>query len=426
MITKLRNHKDKLYLMLLASLQILINFGTNFYMVHKIGFSGELDVYYISLAIFAFLTSSIGWSISSVLTPILIENKEKKIEGRLFVSIIMIVIPLFILLLLTMKFWTQYLYINYLDKIGMDEILVIQTFSIIAFLFYSLNVLFVSMLQAANRYVIINFFNVLIAVIGFLFIYSTINKYDIYAVAAYQTIVQVSLFLIMGFILIKQIDFKYDKKILSLLWHRMKYIFFGSFYYRTGTIVDKFIASYFSAGMLSLIGFVEKIYGAIITVLNTSIVGPTITKFSILIKENRGEEIKKTLYNYLFMLLIIDMLLFVFIFFFGQNLFLYFFSDKIDVNLINTLSIVLLSLFSIVFGKTLGMLQRSLFMSAKKEKLITIINTVTFTINVLLKIILTYLFGLNGFLVSIITSELLILIIQNFYIKKEVINEYSI
>jgi len=76
LIKKLIHHKDKLILLKLASLQVLINFATNFLIVKKIGFGNELDVFYIALAVFSFLTSSIGWSISSVLTPILIENRK--------------------------------------------------------------------------------------------------------------------------------------------------------------------------------------------------------------------------------------------------------------------------------------------------------------------------------------------------------------
>ena len=395
--------------MQLASMQILINFATNFYIVKKIGFNAELDILYISLAVFAFLTSSIGWSISSVLTPILIENREKKIEGEMFVSISLIVIPIFIIVMLSMYFWSKLLYANYLDTIEFDKILTLQTFSNISFLFSTLNILFLSIFQEKNQYIKINFLNMLGAIIGFIFIFMTIEDYGIYSAGLYQVIVQIFLFAIMWLILSKntKFDFKYNKEILLLLWHRMKYIFFGSFYYRTGTIIDKIIASYFTAGTLSLIGFVEKIYGAIITVLNSSIAGPTITMFSNLIKEGKHEQIKKSLYNYLILLFVIDMAMFVFVVLFGKDLFLYFFSDRIDETLIPMLSMVLLFLFSIVFAKTLGQIVHNLLLSFKLEKQITIYDSISFTINLGLKILGTMLYGLNGFLIAIVFGEII-------------------
>jgi len=395
--------------MQLASLQILINFATNFYIVKKIGFNAELDILYISLAVFAFLTSSIGWSISSVLTPILIENREKKIEGEMFVSISLIVIPIFIIVMLSMYFWSRLLYANYLDTIEFNKILTIQTFSNISFLFSTLNILFLSIFQEKNQYIKINFLNMLGAIVGFIFIFLTIEDFGIYSAGLYQVVIQIFLFVVMWLILRKntKFNFRYNKDILSLLWHRMKYIFYGSFYYRTGTIIDRIIASYFTAGTLSLIGFVEKIYGAIITVLNSSIAGPTITMFSNLVKEGKHEQIKKSLYNYLILLFVIDMAMFVFVVLFGKDLFLYFFSDRIDISLIPMLTMVLLFLFSIVFAKTLGQIVHNLLLSFKLEKQITIYDSISFTINLGLKILGTILYGLNGFLIAIVFGEII-------------------
>ena len=407
MIAKLAKHKEKLYLMQLASLQILINFGTNFYIVHKIGFNKDLDIYYISLAIFGFLVSSVAWSISSVLTPILIENREKKIEGELFISILLIVFPLFLALILSMPFWLKFIYINYLDSIKIEKIFIIQLMAILAFLIYSLNILFISIFQADNRYITINLLNILSSIVGFLFIFLTINKYNIYAVSMYQLVIQLALFGIMITLLIKQIRFRFDRNILSLLWHRMKYIFFGSFYYKLGNIVDKFIASFFSAGVLSLIGFIEKIYGAIITVLNTSIAGPTITRFSNLIKEKRFTELNSSLYKYISLLFVINISIFISVLLFGKSIFLYLFRGTIDNSLSGIIFYLMVFLFAIVFGKTIGQVLHNLLLSLRLEKEISILDSITFTIDIFLKVSLTTIYGLFGFISSIVISEII-------------------
>jgi O-antigen/teichoic acid export membrane protein len=266
------------------------------------------------------------------------------------------------------------------------------------------------------------------AIVGFLFVYLTIDKYGIFTASTYQLLIQSFLFIVMAFytfrIYTKNLKFK--KEYFLLLWHRMKYIFIGSFYYRTNDLVERVIASYLTTGFLSLVAFIQRVYGAIITVLNTSIAGPTITKFSNLIKERKFKEIKKVLYNYLLLLFIIDVSIFLFLFIFGKETFLYFFSDRIDSGLISILFYVIVFLFAIVFGKTLGMLQRSLLMSSKKEKVVTIINSSVFTFNILSKILLTYFYGAVGLLVAILISEILTLLIQQIYIEKVLFNEFNI
>lgn len=409
MLKKLITHKDKIILLKLASLQVLVNFATNFLIVKKIGFGSELDVYYIALAVFSFLSTSIGWSISSVLTPILIENREDNVEGKMFINVLIITIPIFFIAFFSMFFWSKLIFINYIEKVEYFKILMIQGMFIFTFLLNNLNIVFYALFQEKNQYIKINFFNMFASIVGFLFVYFTIDYYGIYSASISQMIIQFFLFFIMlifTFKILKQ-NFVFDKDTLFLLWSRMKYIFLGSFYYRTDELIERFIASYLTTGFLSLVGFIQRVYGAIITVLNSSIAGPTITKFSNLIKEGNFKEVKTTLFNYMIFLFIIDFFIFLVIFLFGENLFLYFFSEKIDINLTFMIFITLMALTSMIFGNTLGQILHNLLLSMKLEKNITIYDSFTFTINIILKIIMTIYFGMIGFLVSILVSVII-------------------
>lgn len=423
MIKKLIEHKDKLILLKLASLQVLINFATNFLIVKKIGFGSELDVFYIALAVFSFLTSSIGWSISSVLTPILIENREKKLEGQMLVNILLIIIPLTIITFITMFFWSKLIFVNYLNAVDFEKILIVQSILILSFTFTTINILFLAIFQERNQYIKINFLNMLASIVGLIFVYFTIDEYGVYSASWSQLVIQLFLFIVMLSMTYKILsqNMRFEKEYFLLLWHRMKYIFFGSFYYRTDVIISRYITSFLTPGFLSLIGFIEKVYGAIITVLNTSIAGPTITKFSNLIKEGNYIQVKRILYSYLILLFIINLVIFLLVFLFGENLFLYFFGDKIDNSFSPIIFMTLMFLISMVFGKTLGMLQRSLFMSDRKEKVITILSSALFTLNIIAKILMTYYFGIIGFLSSVVINEILTLVVQQIYINRVIL-----
>jgi len=425
MIKKLIQHKDKLYLLQLASLQILINFVTNFLIVKKIGFGAELDVFYIAMAVFAFLLTSVGWSISSVLTPILIENREKHIEGQMFINLVLIVFPIFTIAMISMFFWSKLIFTNYLDTVEYTKILMIQGMYIVTFLFSALNIMFFAILQERNEYVKINFLNMISAIVGLAFVYFTIDTYGIYAASMSQIVMQLFLFITMGFLTFSTIkrNFSFDRESLSLLWHRMKYIFIGSFYYRTDGLIQSYIVSYLTPGFLSLMGYVEKVYGAIITVLNTSIAGPTITKFSNLIKVGNYAQVKKTLYSYLILLFIIDLSIFIVGILFGEDLFLYFFSEQIEENLLPLLFSTMMFLFAIVFGKTLGQILHNLLLSLKMEKIITIVGILNFTISVITKIFGVYFYGVNGLLGAILFSQLENIIVNAWIVNRELKNK---
>lgn len=409
MINTLIKHKDKIILMKLALLQISISFFTNFFIVKKIGFTDELDIFYLAMGVYLFLTTSIGWSISSVLTPILIENEDKKIEGAMFINIVIISFSFFCLLILSSFFWIDFMFKNYIETVDRKLILDIQIIFLFVFLFDVLNILFIAILQQKNKYILINFVTLLSSIISFIFIYLFIDDYLLYAATFSQLISRITIFIVLGIFLFSVIigRLNFQKDIFLLLWNRMKYFFYSSFYFRSGDLIDKFITSYLSSGFLSLTSFIQKLYEAVNTVINSSIVAPTITKFSYLVKEKKFRELKILIKKYLILLFIINTINLIIIIIFGEKFFLYFFSEKIEYNLIPILSSVLIAIFTICFSQTIGKILQNFLLSLEKEKQIIKYDIYTFTISIFIKIILTYYFSIIGFLFSFVITEVI-------------------
>jgi O-antigen/teichoic acid export membrane protein len=418
----LKNHY--FILIILAFCQTVISFINNYIVVRHIGFGAELDVYYIALAVYVFLFSSIGWSISSILTPMFVEGKEENIEGQVLIVIFVVTIPAFFIVILTMYFWGKLIYVNYLQEVEYLKILTIQFIFIISFIFSVLNVVFLSIFQANGQYVTINSINIISASVGLCFVYFTIEKFGVYSASVGFLLMQAFLFFVMGGMLYKKIssNCSYNQKMLNVLWRRSKHLFYGSLYFRTEELVDRFISSFLATGFLSLSGFVQRVYGAIITVLNTSIAGPTITRFSFYFKLEDLKSTKKHLFFNLIILFLIVTGIFIVVICCGEGLFLYFFNDKVDENLLPILFDTILFLFAIVYGKTLGQVLQSLLLSYKFEREVTINEVVSYTIIILLKVILTYIFGIYGFLFSVVCGELLKNIAKYYLISKKVLS----
>lgn len=407
MIKKLIQHKNKFLLMKLAILQIFVSFITNFYIVQNVGFNLELDVFYLAMSIFGFLSTSIGWSISAVLTPILIENDKKNIEGAMLINLLLISIPIFIVIFFTADYWYQFIFTNYLEKVNHDLILNVQKIFLVTFIFEIINILYLAILQQRNKYILINLLNLLGGIISLSIVYFFINEYGIYSAVVSQFSIRVFIFIILSIYLFRLITAKlsFKKEIFLLLWNRMKYIFIGSFYFRTGELLDRYIASFLSPGFLSLFAFIQKIYGSSNTVINSSIVAPTITKFSLLNKERKIKILISSYIKYLLFLFLVNSILFLIVIFFGKDIFMYFFNDRIDQEILYILNFTIITLFIFSYSQTIGKVQQNLLLSLKEEKRITQYDIFSFTINIFLKIVLTYEFNIYGLLTAVVLGE---------------------
>lgn len=406
---RIQQHKGKLHLMILSSLLVLVNFFTTITIVKHMGLSHELDVFYIAMTVFYFLASSVSWSLGSVLAPMLIHNRERGIEGKMFVSVALIIFSVSAIVTATMFLWGKVLFVNYLDSVPFTEILIIQGIFLLTFCVDGLTLTPFAMFQEKNRYIALGVINLISAIIGFITVYSLIEHFGIYVAAVNQLLIKTLIFIALttvGFPTIYK-TLGFDKEQFLTLWHRVKYMLFGSLYYKTDEVAERFIASYLTGGFVSLVAFIQRVYGAFITVVNAAIGVPSVTVFSNLVKAENYDLIKTTLWKYVFSLIAINSLLFIAMAVMGEALILYLLDGKIDAELLSIVHMAVLLLFAMVFGKTIGQVLQSLLLSLRKEKQVTIYDSTTFTINLIVKIAATVFYGMEGLLVAIMFSALL-------------------
>ena len=294
-------HKNKLYLMKISSLQVIVSFFTNILILRSIGLGGDLDVFYIGMSVFSFLYTSINWSISSILPPYLIDNRGNGKEGALFVTVSIMVIPIALLVGLTMPLWLKYLYVNYLDTVEYSKILMVQSILIGAYVVDGFILVYTAMLQEKNKYITFNMSMLTASIVGLIFVWFTLDTLGVYAAAANQLLMKLTILSIMSYMFLPHVikTIAFDKEQLNHIYHRTKYILMGSLYYRTDELAERYIASYLTGGFVSLLSFVQRVYGAIITVLNSAIGLPAVTVFGNLIAEKKYKECRQVLLQYI-------------------------------------------------------------------------------------------------------------------------------
>jgi hypothetical protein len=87
-------------------------------------------------------------------------------------------------------------------------------------------------------------------------------------------------------------------------------------------------------------------------------------------------------------------------------------------------SILILS-FTTVIGSTMGQVMHNLLLSMELEKLLTIYDSTTFAINIIIKVGFVIFFGMTGFLIAIAIS----VVIKNFakaHLLLKCLNKYKL
>jgi putative peptidoglycan lipid II flippase len=399
-----RQHKTKLILGKISAVQVFINFFTSLLILRTVGIGGELDVFYIGMAVFAFLYSSVNWSLSSVLAPYLIEHRGEGKEGRLLVTVLCITVPVALLLAVTMPLWTKVLYINYIGEIDFNKILWVQGILIGAYFVDGFILVYTAMLQEKNKYITFNLSMMVASLVGFLFVYFSIEHIGVYAAAINQLLMKIVIATWMTLLFFKSIKpyMAFEKEQFMDIFHRAKYILLGSLYFKTDEVVERFIASYLTSGFVSLVSFIQRVYGAIVSVLNAAIGIPSITVFANYLKEGQVNKIRPILLKYILGLSLLSISIFMGIYLYGEWFFAWMMGDKLPQELIPTLNMAILILFAFVFFKPISLVLQSLLLSMNKGNIATAYDTVVYTFNVILKISLTVYYGMEGLLVSIL------------------------
>lgn len=407
----------------LSSIQVFASFLISLIVIRKIGVGIELDIYYIAMAVYAFLYSSINWSFSAILAPYLIQRRGENVEGRVLVTILCITAPVAVLLGLTLPLWGKLLFTNYIGEVDLEVIYSVQAILILAYFFDSLLITFIGILQEKNRYILFNGTLALASVSGLLFVWLTLDSLGVYAAALNQLLMKVLIFIWMMVLFFNKIKpyISFDKEIFWYLIHKTKFILLGSLYFKTDEVAEKFIASYLTSGLVSIIGFVQRIYGAVVSILNSAIGMPSMTVFSNYIKDGKITELRPILIRYILGLSAISFCMFLAMHLLGETILVWMMGDKLAHDLIPALNLTMYMLFGFVYFKPINLVLQSLLLSMNKGDIATAYEAVTFTINMALKITLTIYFGLEGLLLAILLGYALTDVVKFYLVMKELL-----
>ncbi|WP_350551510.1 hypothetical protein [Pseudoalteromonas sp. 120-MNA-CIBAN-0494] len=402
---------------------VFTNLFTTLIIATSLGFGLELDVYYITLSVYLFLLAAIGWSLTNVITPILISRGITESISSIFYIVLTWALLIVICLILLLPFITNIIYTNYIDEYSIEFIYGLFLLSCTIFVVDLLSQVFICFENASERFVRAISINFISSLVGLSVCYYLVESFGLVGALLTQLAIKVVLLIVLLILNIRYLSrIKYDKKMAKELFSRSKYFFISGLYYRTEDLVEKFIASFLAPGFLSLVSFVQRIYGAIITVINTVIITPTLTRFC----KSKTKEEKYSDYKFIKLLVAVvclaTLISFPIVYFYGETFLLLIFSDKL-LGVEENITLVLCALFPTFMLLTINQLLHNLLMSRAQERNIAKFDMISYTLSLVLKVSLTFGYGFSGFLVGIVFASALKLSFKSYLVFGVIKNE---
>ncbi|EGR0931772.1 hypothetical protein ACN930_002018 [Vibrio parahaemolyticus] len=399
----IKDEKGKL--ILLSLLSLIVSFIINVYGVAKVGFNNNLDDYYILYSIVSFAISAVFWPISNFCI-------NKVIDGELSCSDVISIYRLYgifsipFVVLITLIFYQ----LNANRELNWYLFAFFIIFHVVDIFYNFLQVQY----QSNDDFLTFMTYSTLSVFSQLLFVYFTVEKIGVYSLIL-SLIFSKFVFL---FLSINKIRYKENTRMSPVyyVFNETKVFSLSSCYVKSGEVIDRFIMSSMSAGLLSSLAFSQRLSGAVSTVINSSMISPSITKLS------HCEE-KLDRYRELYTR-VIYCLFFVFIiysgwFLVGESLIKFIISMSNDSHVYyeDIFNFTLFLLFLALVNPVSNMLNNYLIVIGKVRNM-SILDSFSYTFGIVLKFTFSIFWGAYGLVYALVLEATLKVLLKVIFISK--------
>jgi putative peptidoglycan lipid II flippase len=412
--------KQTIQLGVLSAANIVMTFLLQWYVLIQLGTGTETDALFAGMTIPQIVLVVISGSLTHVLVPILAgENKVRQQQEAW--SLIFFVGGLFgfiaILLYVTASLWIPVTVPGF-DEAGQALTVELTRIQLLGMIFTAINGVQISVYHARQQFVWAEIFAIVSSIIVFPFLIWALPLYGVVVAVWISTLRVVLQTFLLGYGMGKPVCPDFNSAAIKQVWLRIKPLLLGTSYYKTDTLVDRFLLSTASSGSLSLYFLAQQMYGSVSQVLDKAIAAPVVPILSKLYKLRNKEdfiEVYDRKIKQMGMISLASLFIFALV---GQDMLSFFVGHgKINAKNISDLWWIMIWLGGMFVGGVAGQITSSAFYASGDTTTPTLIGIYTFTFYIPLKILLFYFFGVKG--LAIITSifVLINLFFQNHLLK---------
>ncbi len=383
----------------LAGINVLLAFFYQWYVLTAIGPGLETDALFAAMAVPQILLAVVAGSMTQVLVPLLsIENRDnfQKAAWNFFQGIGLILGALVLLLFITAAEWVPWTVPGF-SCVTQSLTIKLVRIQLVGTVFMGLNGVAWSAYHSRQRFIWAEVSPVIGTLGGFAFLIWGLSRFGIAAAAwamVFRSAIQ-TILLLPGMGGYRFPDWK--NSTFREAWRRLYPLLLGTTYYKTGELVDRFLASMAPAGQLSLLYFANQIYLAGNLILSKAFAAPMVPLLARKASEKKWFIFRQISHNRFLCVLGISVAILAFIFFSGSSLYSFLFGHgRFTIDEVLTLHHLLLALAGVWVGGAVGQILASSFYAKGNTGTPTRIGVFGFTLGLGLKAAGFWLWGVLG------------------------------
>ncbi len=405
----------------LAALNFALVFVFQWYLLVYFGAGAQTDIFFGTLAAPQFIFLVLSGSLSLVLIPILSPlkgEKFKKESWNYFNLITVLFVGIGTIGFFTVQYWVPLLLPGFTGDTLSTAIAVSRIQLVSMVLNASLSVLLAVHFSREN-YVRIEASGAAANFISLVILYFTIEKMGIFA-AVWATTARIAaqLFYLMPILG----RFRWINKRNStfpVTMQKLKPLLLGSIYYRTDTLVDRYLTSRLPAGDLTLFNFAQQIYGAVNSIVVKIFINTMVPPMAKAYNVHDMVTFRKLFANRLKWIAVVMIASALFIVFLGKPTLEFLLTYRnLSSASIERLWWLLILLFGLFAGGVLGSLSNSTFFASLDTRTPTVASAVLFTIYLPVKVFCFWQYGIKGLAISISIYQLVNFALHYYFLRK--------
>lgn len=299
-MTSLIARRSGILLSCLAAFNLAISIFVQWKIFVTLGPGVETDAYYAAQAMPMVLITIFGAALARVLVPILIETPDHEKASSIWFTLLLSAAVFGTLAFILYSFSPLLITSLFPGFTGEERSLSSRLLRVLSFslLFGGLSAVMASCHQADHRFVSTEFKSALSAFILLIGVLWGLQLYGIAAIAW----AMVSRHFLQTILLLQGLPRPAAKMVpnslLRKLWRRLRPLLLGSSIYKTGPIVDRYLASLAPSGSIAILTFAQQLYSIGLTIVDKALGSPFVAKAATLIKQDKFDLLQRDYKKY--------------------------------------------------------------------------------------------------------------------------------
>jgi putative peptidoglycan lipid II flippase len=413
--------RQPLLLGVLAAINIGIAFLYQWYVLVQLGPAMETDALFAGMTMPQLVLAVVSGSLMHVLVPLLAGEPASRFAHDawgFFVLVGALFTGIAIVLYLFAPYWVP-LTVPGFSEAGKGLTVHLTRIQLIGMVFTALSGVQAAVYHARQRFIWVELAPLITGCLGLLALIFFLPRYGVEAAAWISTLRFAFHILLQMPSMGSWVTPDLNSKTVHDAWKRIKPLLWGTAYYKTDPLVDRFLLSTSGSGNLSLFYLAQQLYGAGSGILSKAFVGPLVPRLSLLHKARDEAGFRRAYRRGLWQVGLTSGSCFLVIAIFGEPLLsLLVGHGAVTEANVRSLWLIMLGIGGILVGGAMGSVTTSAFYARGNTWVPTRLGMLTYTLYLPFKVVSFLMGGIPALAISVSAYYLANLALQCFYLRK--------